>query len=481
MTAAAISTALLATHWLIVVALSIRVIVRRIPIGFAMAWLAVIFALPFAGAALYLLFGERRLGRERRARTDRLRPGLAAWQERLATAAHHPVHATAALLDRLAGRALGFPTLAANELDLLDGYEAIFDAIIADIDRARATCHMGFYIWFEGGRANDVVDALVRAAGRGVECRVLADAVGSKVFLRGARVGLLRGAGVKVVTALPTGLVRSLFVRADLRNHRKVVVIDGEVAYTGSQNLVDPRHFKQGAGVGPWVDAVARVRGPAVGVLAGVFLYDWCVETGEAFEPPPPPEPEPAEARGDGSAAQVVPSGPGHHPETIHQLLLSAIYAARRELVLTTPYFVPDESILTALLSVAQSGVDVTLIVPAENDSFLVRYASVAPFDELLAAGVRIALFKGGLLHTKAITIDREVAVFGSVNLDMRSLWLNFEISLFVYDKGFAERLRALQGEYLKRCETLDPDVWRRRPLSHRFAEDTLRLLGPLL
>ncbi len=222
---------------------------------------------------------------------------------------------------------------------------------------------------------------------------------------------------------------------------------------------------------------MVRVTGPAVAALDGIFEFDWSVETGGPFEAPPQGgEPSPT-----GSVVQVAPSGPDLRPEAIHQLLLTAIYAARRELVMTTPYFVPDESMLTALLSAALRGVDVTLIVPARNDSLLVRYASVAPFDDLLTAGVRIALFNGGLLHTKSLAIDRKTSIFGSVNLDMRSLWLNSEISLSVYDDDFTARLRALQDGYLDDSDLLALAAWRRRPKWRKLTENTFRLLGPLL
>ena len=303
--------------------------------------------------------------------------------------------------------------------------------------------------------------------------------MGSEAFLEGATVRRLREAGVELRAALPTGPLRTLFARADLRNHRKIVVIDDRVAYTGSQNLVDPRFFKQESGVGQWVDAMARLTGPAAASLDAVFRLDWSVETGSPFEPPPAAALD--ASRAGSSLVQVVPSGPDLRPEAIHQLLLTAIYSARRELVMTTPYFVPDEAMLTALLSAALRGVDVTLIVPARNDSLMVRYASVAHFDDLLSAGARIALFNGGLLHTKSLTIDGETSLFGSVNLDMRSLWLNFEITLFVYDPAFTLRLRALQQAYMRDADLVDPEVWRRRPAWHRFAENSFRLLSPLL
>jgi cardiolipin synthase len=477
-----LSTLVLVAHWLIMVGLSIRVIMRRPPVGVSVAWLAVIFSVPFVGAVAYLLVGERRLGRRRAARIAASIDKVQQWQTGLRyqyDAAATQIEATGKPIRRLAEHVLGFPALTGNEIELLDNYQAVFDAIVADIDGAQSKCHLCFYIWHEGGRAADVVDALVRAARRGVECRALADATGSKAFLRGDLARRLRHAGVELTAALPTGPLRTLFVRRDLRNHRKIVVIDDRVAYTGSQNLVDPRFFKQESGVGEWVDAIARLTGPAAAVLDGVFGLDWSVETGRACELPP--------LAGDGSPTsggsmiQVVPSGPDLRPEAIHQLLLMAIYAARRELVMTTPYFVPDESMLTALLSAALRGVDVTLIVPARNDSVLVRYASVAHFDDLMSAGANIALFKGGLLHTKSLTIDGAISVFGSVNLDMRSLWLNFEISLFVYDTAFTRQLGALQQTYLRNSSRLELDAWRRRTALRKFTENTFRLLGPLL
>jgi cardiolipin synthase len=480
MSAHVVSTIVLIAHWSIIVVLSIRVIRRRTAVGVSLAWLAVIFSIPFAGAVVYLLFGEKRLGRHRAARAAAKVGDITAW---LASLAERPdavppqVGSAGEPLQRHVRRVLGFPVLCGNEIDLLDDFQSIFDALVADIDAAERTCDLAFYIWHKGGRAGDVVDALVRAAGRGVRCRVMADAMGSKPFLKGDLPRRLREAGVALTVALPTGPLRTIFVRADLRNHRKIAVIDDRVAYTGSQNLVDPRYFKQGSGVGQWVDAMVRVTGPAAAALDGVFRFDWAVESGGAFEPPPAPDPGPP----DGAEVQVVPSGPGLRPEAIHQLLLTALYAARRELVLTTPYFVPDESMLTALLSAALRGVEVTLIVPARNDSLLVRYASVAHFDDLLAAGVHLALYRGGLLHTKSLAIDGQVGIFGSVNLDMRSLWLNFEISLFVYGHRFTQRLRALQDRYLEDSDRLRLDDWRRRPARRRFAEDAIRLLGPLL
>jgi cardiolipin synthase len=475
------SAVILVSHWLLAIGLSLRVILRRAPIGISMAWIAVMFSVPFLGAGLYLLVGEKRLGRRRAARVAAGADVLAQWQTvlRQDPAGREGIDREALALADLADRVFGYPALAGNDIELFDAAAAVFDALVADIDTATRHCHLAFYIWYDAGRVGDVVKALERAARRGVSCRAIGDALGSKAFLHGDAIVRLRAAGVEFQVALPTGPVRSLFARADLRNHRKIVVIDGRVAYVGSQNLVDPRFFMQGAGAGEWIDAMVRLTGPTVQALDTVFEHDWSIESGHGFVAPA------AEGSisglSNGPVIQIAPSGPGAQPQALQQLLLTAIYAARRELIVTTPYFVPDESILLALCSAAQRGVDVTLIVPAHNDSRLVRYASAAHFDDLLAAGVRVELFNGGLLHTKSMTIDGATSVFGSVNLDMRSLWLNFEISLLVYDIGFTGRLRALQQRYLGDSERVDAARWRQRPRWRRLLEDTIRLLGPVL
>ncbi|MBW2056452.1 MAG: cardiolipin synthase [Deltaproteobacteria bacterium] len=471
-------------HAVVVIALSVRVVMMRRPVGVSLAWLILIFVLPFAGAGLYLLIGERRMGRRRAERAAALREEYEGWLRGLSRNTRvdwSDVGPRGAPVNRLAEATLGIPAMAGNRLELIDGAEPILGSIVEDIGRARHTCHMEFYIWNEGGMADEVSRALIRAAQRGVTCRVLIDSVGSAAFLRSEGAKRLLENGVELVAALPVGLVRMVFVRLDLRIHRKIVVIDGEIAYTGSLNLVDPRFFKREAGVGPWVDAMVRVEGPAVQALDLIFMWDWQVETGEDIKGLSDPKDFKTFPDGGEANVQVVPSGPGYTSDTIHQLLLMSLYTAREELVMTTPYFVPDESVLTALESAALRGVEVTIIVPERVDSRLIRYASRSYFKDLLASGVRILRFHGGLLHTKSITIDREIALFGTVNLDMRSFWLDFEVTLFVFDRDFGSRLRALQQGYADRAVPIDLETWRRRPAWSRFVENAAQLLSPLL
>jgi cardiolipin synthase len=255
-----------------------------------------------------------------------------------------------------------------------------------------------------------------------------------------------------------------LFARNDLRLHRKIVVIDGQVAWTGSMNLVDPRFFKQDAHVGQWVDAMVRVEGAAVVPLAMTMIGDWMLETAEPIE-----FIIQYAALGQVEAngiedVQVIPSGPGESQDGLLQMLLAVVSSAREELVLTTPYFVPDDALLRALRGAAGRGVRVDMIVPEKVDSLLTRFASRSYYGELMESGVRIHLYHQGLLHTKSMTADRRISMFGTVNLDMRGLWLNYEVALFVYGNAFAEQLLALQQSYLEGSTCLVPEIWAKRP-----------------
>jgi cardiolipin synthase len=469
-------------HVAIFCVLGLRVVWRRRPVGVSIAWLGVIIVAPFLGAICYFLFGESRLGNRTERRMRALLTAYRKWLVALprdAKADWEGLPPEPLEIHHLGLRTIGIPALSGNRLVLHGDSIEAFRSIVADIDRAEESVHMEFYIWEPGGAADEVASALLRAAKRGVVCRVLLDSIGSSDFLESHVAREFRAGGVRLVEALPVSLVRSFLVRADHRTHRKIIVIDSRIGYTGSLNIVDPREFKVSAGVGEWVDAMARLEGPAVEALAITFVADWELATEEGLAKIGPTVKPPA--RVGRANVQVIPSGPGFAQEAIHKLILTTIYAARKELVLTTPYFVPSDALLTALISAAERGVDVTIVVPARNDSWLVHYASRSTFDELLAAGVKLFAFEKGLLHTKSIAVDGHTSVFGSVNLDMRSFYLNFEISLFVYDREFTGRLRDLQHGYLDGSRRIDAAEWTRRPLQVRLVENIVRLAGPLL
>ncbi len=472
----------------------IRIIMRRRSHGTTFAWLFIILLFPFLGALIYLLIGENRISEKRIVRVKASQTHYQHWLTSLKSRApvgENHLSIRNLPLHQQAERLIGIPALGGNDLELIDNPNDILNRIITDINHARSTCHLQFYIWQEGGKVTEIEQALSDAARRGVTVRILLDSIGSRDFLNGNRIKDLIAAGIKIREALPAGIFKALFERIDIRNHRKMVIIDGEIAYTGSQNMVDPRFFKQDQGVGEWVDLMVRITGPVVESLAGTFISDWFIESNDSAVSSVhiKSDIEALRKRTDvhlleatGSIpVQLVPSGPGLVPEAIHSLLLTTIYTAREELILTTPYFVPDNSLLTGLKSAAQRGVEVILILPEKNDSKLVAYASRAHYQDLAESGVKIMKFHRGLLHSKTITVDRHISLFGSVNLDMRSFWLNFEATLFIYDQSFTQKIRTIQQSYLEKSIPINQKKLAQRPLIRRFQENVALLIGPLL
>ncbi|MBM4109390.1 MAG: cardiolipin synthase [Phycisphaerae bacterium] len=468
--------------------LALRVLMRPIPVPETLAWLLLLLILPIGSTAIYLLIGEIRLGSRRAARSasiarDAESRTVALWRHR-----HQDWEARDSAWPSIANLCTAvsaLPPLRGNRLELLSNSAAVLDRLVADIDAATRHVHLLYFIWMVAGRGDDVARALTRAAQRGVDCRVLVDAVGSRPFLRSPLAQSLRAAGVQVVASLPVNPLRLLLARIDLRNHRKIAVIDGAIAYTGSQNLTDDtfkvRRKGLGSQVGPWLDATLRIRGPAVHALELVFLRDWLLD---ADTPTPPLDsflPDDLQADPDASVVHVVPSGPGPHPDAIHQAILQTLYSAREEIILTTPYFVPDEATKHALRAAAMRGVAVTLLLPRNNDSILVSRASKSHYAALLNAGVRILHHHPGLLHAKTITIDRRLALLGSANLDTRSFYLNFETTLWIYDDEFASVVRFMQTGYMAHADAVEPHEWAARSAMQRFLDNAAQLVGPLL
>lgn len=463
--------------------LILRVIMLGNKPSVSLSWIIILFFLPVLGPVFYLIVGENRLGARRALRFERKTRHFneeveTRWRKKqLEWNADEECYAVLAKLGTALG---GMPPLKGNALDLMDDANLVLDRIKADIENAKHHCHLLYYIWMPEGRGKEIGDALIAAAKRGVECRVLVDWVGANGFIRCTECARMRAAGVQVVGALPVGVVRMAFERIDLRNHRKIAVIDGTIAYCGSQNLTDKTYRnKRRKKVGPWIDTTVRMTGPAVQAIQTVFLRDWAAETDEVLKDPEVFYP-PAQKTGS-SIVHVVPSGPGPQPDAIRQAIMAAVFSAREEIVMVTPYFVPDESMKTALINAALRGVEVTVILPDTLDARLVEAASRAHFQDLLNAGVKIALHPEGLLHAKTATVDRKLGMVGSANLDMRSFWLNFEITLFVYDGEFTDELRRQQRRYLKESKEINPREWSRRSIVERFVDNLAQLAGPLL
>jgi len=480
-----ISLLALGADLLIRIGFGVRVILRRCPVPVSLSWLLLLLFLPVASWVVYLLVGEPRLGlRRANAYTTLTRrideEAVVYWRKHNLTwiPGNHP-HAP---LAHLGTSVSGMPPLRGNQIELLGTGGPVLDRIIDDINGAARHCHLLFYIWQPTGKGVEVGEALIRAVARGVTCRVLVDAVGARSLLSSELCRRMRASGVHVVAALPVNPVRMLLARIDLRNHRKLVVIDGAIAYCGSQNLTDETFkFRRKRKTGPWIDATVRLRGPAVDALQTVFLRDWLVDADEKIEHPHEFFVEAASPVPGGSVVHVLPSGPGPQADTIHQAMLAMLHSAREEIIVTTPYFVPDEATKTALINAALRGVEVTLVLPDVLDARLVAAAARAHYEDLLVAGVRIVEHQEGLLHAKTATIDRAVAMVGSANFDVRSFLLNFECTLFVYDQDFAGHLRFMQRHYISESHLVDLKAWRRRPVAQQFLDNCAQLLSPML
>lgn len=472
----------IALYWFLVAGVTLRVVLKRNAVSVSLAWLMVIYILPILGVICYFLFGELNLGRKRADRAKEMFAPFGEWFQSLNECQAHMSETMGAhiyKIDELCNYRMGIPALSGNSLSLLNSPNEILHSIIDDIEQAQSTIRIVFYIWHPGGLADSVASALIQAAKRGVDVKVLLDSAGSPRFFRSHWEQMMREAGIELVQALEVSPWRIFLRRLDLRQHRKIIVIDNKVAYTGSMNMVDPAYFKQNSGVGQWIDIMVRVTGPTVNVLSAIHCWDWEVETGKR-ELPPQPECQ-LNPHLPQHPIQVVPSGPGMPENLISQVLTLAINQANESVCITTPYFVPSADLLATLKMTAQRGIKVDLIIPLKNDSLMVQWASRSFYGELLEAGVTIHKFYGGLLHTKSVVIDRKFCLVGTVNLDMRSLWLNFEVTLAVDDQEFTEEMHWLQQSYIEQSKEVEYERWEKRPLGYRFLERVFYLFNPLL
>jgi len=467
------TTLLIVSDWAIRLVMLPIVPTRRSPEA-AKGWLLFIFFLPWVGLLLYVLIGRPRLPRWRLARRDEYLQLLAPVRQR----AQALLSSAPPLVDpqyqpsvRLATDLGLLGNLGGNKVELLTNYADTIDRIVADIDAARNHVHLCFYIFGDDARSALVIEALGRASARGVVCRVLADAFGSRPFLR-TLVPKLRALGVAARIALPVR-VGIKTARFDLRNHRKIVVVDGRVGYTGSQNLVDA-DFKPGM---TYSELMVRIEGPSALQLQAVFGSDWYVESDEFIGEPAFPFLAPAGA----SPAQVLPNGPSSSTQRAHRMVINLIYAANERVVITTPYFIPSQSLQNAMETAVQRGAEVHLIVDDHIDQFFVGNAQRSYYESLLLAGIKIHAYNEAFLHTKSVSIDGKMAWIGSCNLDMRSFELNEEVVALFFDARIASQLVAIEERYMRGSHPITLSEWRKRPFLRELVQNLARLVSPLL
>ena len=440
------------------------VLQKREPVA-TLSWVLSLAALPFIGFFIYYLLGPQRI---RRQRLKRLR-SRTALQDTLP-----PLEdlGDAADLARLAQATTGFmPTLSTSPT-LMVGGGATFEAILADLAAAEHHAHLEYYIFEPDRTGTQIRDALVACAMRGVRVRLLLDALGSSRLSR-AFLKPLRDAGVEIAWFHPFRLRWIRAPRINLRNHRKLVVIDGRVGFTGGINITDEENERLREDA--YHDLHLRLEGPVVRWLQVAFLEDWSYATRIALRDARLwPELEPGTV-----PTLVLPSGPDSPWEAIHRLHIEAITRADRRVWLVTPYFVPTEAARCALTSAALRGLDVRVLVPRISDSRIVSAAGRSYYDELVGAGVRVFEYQPRMLHSKALLVDGETVLIGSANFDNRSFRLNFELSLLLRDSFLASALEAVFLTDLE--QAVEFDAKKRLSLPARLAEASARLLSPLL
>ena len=524
-------------HFLIMLWLVVRVIQQQRRQSVAIAWIAVLFALPVVGIIGYMLFGEINIGHQYRKRSlmvQKLLRDFANAHQIDFNKISENLDTEARQLSNIALLKTGLGVYDNHTLTLITDADHIFASLLADIRAANTMILLEFYIVSPQGRVIELLEALMAATQRGVSVHLLADSVGSHAFFRSQWVKKLKAADVFVHESLPVGLFKTIVKRIDIRNHRKLAIFDSCYGYTGSFNLIDPDFFKRDAHVGKWIDAMIRVESHdtvnSVKAMALVTTTDISAETNANFSNlekivnrftkslyidtsklhhrklqheanargvgqnantrvPKPPLlnilPLQSDLQAYPSVSQVslqlIPSAPELTEHVIYETLVCAIFAAKKQVVITTPYFVPDDALLLAMTTAAKRGVKVILNVPKKVDSLLVQFASQAYFDPLLSAGVQIYLFNPGLLHAKILCVDDDYCLFGTVNMDMRSFYLNMEVSMAIYNRTMTQQILTCQHEYLRQSEPLQRDRWQQRSFGAKFLDNAIRLFSPLL
>lgn len=444
------------------------------------AWILVLLFLPAVGIVAYLLLGEpwvpRRLRRRAAAVGAELIDEKSATDTSAMDAAPDRFRSVLRTCEWLArGSVTGH-----NSATLAADSNAAIDSMVKDFDEARETIHISFYIWLTDNNGLKVVEALKRAAQRGVTCRVIADGIGSRALIRSEHWSAMREAGVGLCISMKVsfGLAFVLGSRVDLRNHRKIVVVDNRVTYCGSQNCADPE-FRVKAKYAPWVDIMLRFEGPVARQNQLLFARDWMVEAGEdltALMKRSSPEPT-----SEGFAAVAFGTGPISPRGAMTDAFINLLYCAECEVVISNPYFVPDPSLLGALICCARRGVRTMLILPARNDSWVVGAIGKAHYAQLVEAGVRLFEFRGGLLHAKTMVVDRTVTLVGSANMDRRSLELNFENNILLCSPEITDEIRRRQDTWLADSNEISPSSVMHRALPRRIGDNIATIFGPVM
>jgi cardiolipin synthase len=446
----------------------------------AIAWCLTVILLPIFGAFLFLEFGYqsvyrplRRKQRHRRAFRERS-PVSKESSHAEAEQAKSPDN-TWEGMGRLAVRLGGYPVTNGNNLTLYAEGKPAFDDMLAAIRAAKHHVHLEFFIFQYDVLGRQFLDLLAEKAKSGVEVRLLYDAMGSRQ-LGWWRLRKFRRAGGRHAAFLPVSLLRRR-IQVNLRNHRKILIVDGKTAFTGGLNIGD-EYLGKNKKLGHWRDTTIRIEGPAVESLQRTFMEDWDFASGESLEGDAYFQ---AVAEAGDCTVQVVQSGPDQDVKAIREIYLAAVFKARKRLWITSPYYVPDQGLRDALALAGRTGIDVRLLLPYEADHTAVHYASLYYLSDLLDAGVKIYLYTNGFIHSKVWLSDSQWASVGTANLDNRSLLLNFEVNCLIDTPRAVAELEKQFERDLEQSIRLETKVFAKRPLASKLKENFFRLFSPVL
>lgn len=444
-----------------------------------LAWFLVLALNPVAGFFFYILFGQNYRKRkifDRKALRDAEAYIFIDNQSLTDTSKLEQYSDSQKQLFRLGQKVAKSPLSFNSETEILTNGEATFSAILQELQKATHHIHMEYYIYRDDEIGTEIKNLLVAKAKAGIEVRFLYDAVGS-LKLPVPFIEEMRDAGVEVIAFSPV-YFPLLSNKVNYRNHRKIIVIDGKVGFTGGLNVGD-EYLGRSKVYGFWRDTHMLIRGEAVRTLQTIFLQDWLYMTGKAFLSPEYLSPPLSESHGDG-AVQIISSGPDNEWKTVKNLFFSMISSARKSIWIASPYFIPDEDIYTALKVASLSGVEVKLLFPKKPDKWIPFLAAHSYFAEMMNAGVEIYEYEKGFMHSKVLIIDGEMASIGTANMDMRSFHLNFEVNAFIYRTRSTQQLIDDYESDLNDSTRLDEGKFSKRSLV-RFLESAARLLSPLL
>jgi len=460
-------------YWITLVGVILVVVLDNLDPVKTISWLLVLIFLPYVGLILYIFFGQRYRKKKIISKKSirKIENNPAYLYEEL-DPKHYPP-ACVSIIAMLRKNNL-HPVFSGNSLHLYTSGRELFDAMFEDIRKARKYIHLDFYIIESDKIGYELQQLLIQKAREGVEVRLIYDDIGSWKT-KNSYFREMKDSGVQVYPFLKV-LLPYLSPKFNYRNHRKLVVIDGEIGYTGGHNIAD--RYITGANFGSWRDSHVRIEGKGVYGLQTAFLIDWYfvsrdLLTSKFYFP---------DIKDKGSClVQIATSGPDTDWENIMQALFSIVSKARNYVYLQTPYFLPNESLLTALQTAALSGVDVRLMVPERTDTPIAVKAMNSHFAEVMDAGVKVYSYRKGFLHAKTAVADDILSTVGSANLDYRSFELDFEVNAFIYDAKFAIQMKETFLKDQEDCVLINPEEWGNRPRLVRWTESVCRLFDPLM